>query len=224
MLYYINLKKIQPNRKEKKMNKNFVPINITPSTREDLRFICKAKDTNIYKLIRDFARIEKEKILMRINTCVRNENQNNVITPNTTVISEFPQSVEDVMRIAFDNCIMITQDVAEAYFLNRDSADWHNANGNKIRVAGIVSDIKQWVLRSQAMKAHNQRYYGDEPQRTGNYNGNERQQAGMNGNTRCRTYGATTSMLDPSQDSHPALDDGNYGDNDLSQSSKSMLD
>lgn len=112
--------------------------------------------------------------------------------------NNYPQSVEEVMQIAYDNCIMITQDIAEAYFLNRDSADWHNANGNKIRVAGIVSDIKQWVLRTQAMKAHNQRYYGDEPQRTGNYNANQRQQAIDNG-----IY---------------------YGDNDLSQSSKSMLD
>ena len=61
----------------------------------------------------------------------------------------YPQSVEDVIAIAEDNCIMITEEEAEKYFLNRDSADWHNANGNRIRVSGIVSDIKQWALRSK---------------------------------------------------------------------------
>ena len=78
-----------------------------------------------------------------------------VLTPQNPPFLNYPQSVEDVISIAQDNCIMITFEDAEKYFLNRDSADWHNANGNRIRISGIVSDIKQWVLRSKQYKQNN---------------------------------------------------------------------
>lgn len=52
------------------MNENFVMVSVLPETREDLRFIAKHKDTNIYKIIRDFVQAEKKKILSKSNACV----------------------------------------------------------------------------------------------------------------------------------------------------------
>lgn len=52
------------------MNEKFVIICVTPSTREDLRFIAREKDTNLYKIVRDLAKNEKEKILTKTNASV----------------------------------------------------------------------------------------------------------------------------------------------------------
>lgn len=57
------------------MNENFVLVSVTPQTRDDLRIIAKHRDTNIYKILRDFARSECEKILKEDNASVKKNKQ-----------------------------------------------------------------------------------------------------------------------------------------------------
>ena len=44
------------------MDKKFVFISVTTQTRDDLRDMSKKLDKNIYKIVRDIVRTEKEKI------------------------------------------------------------------------------------------------------------------------------------------------------------------
>ena len=53
------------------MNENFVLVSVLPQTRDELRIIAKYRDTNIYKILRDFARSECEKILKENNASVK---------------------------------------------------------------------------------------------------------------------------------------------------------
>ena len=120
---------------------------IKPNIDANIKFSLSAKKSN--KKNKD---MDKEKNKDMDGDMDKEEGQN---SPLNSPLKTYPQSVEDVISIAQDNCIMITEEEAEKYFLNRDSADWHNANGNRIRISGIVSDIKQWVLRSKQYKQNN---------------------------------------------------------------------
>ena len=62
---------------------------------------------------------------------------------------DYPQSVEDVLKIAEDpRCGMeCTREQAEKYFVTRDTRNWVDACGRKIRPGKVYGDLKRWLLR-----------------------------------------------------------------------------
>ncbi|MBQ7695927.1 MAG: hypothetical protein IJT50_12490 [Lentisphaeria bacterium] len=64
---------------------------------------------------------------------------------------DYPQSVEDVLKIAEDpRCGMeCTSEQAEKYFVTRDTANWVDACGRRIRPGKVYGDLKRWLLRDQ---------------------------------------------------------------------------
>lgn len=71
----LNYIRIENLKKEVFMNENFVLVSVLPQTRDELRIIAKYRDTNIYKILRDFAKNECEKILKETNTSVENNSK-----------------------------------------------------------------------------------------------------------------------------------------------------
>lgn len=65
----------------------------------------------------------------------------------------YPQTVEDVIKLAQNNCIIFPKDEAERYLNYRKSSDWKKKTGQQITVGGIVSDMKLWVMRSKQFNA-----------------------------------------------------------------------
>ena len=65
---------------------------------------------------------------------------------------DYPQSVEDVLKIAEDpRCGMkCTHEQAEKYFITRDTRNWVDACGRKIRPGKVYGDLKRWLLRDQS--------------------------------------------------------------------------
>lgn len=61
----------------------------------------------------------------------------------------YPKTVEDVIKLAENNCILFPKDEAERYLNYRQSSDWKKKTGQQITVGGIVSDIKIWLARSK---------------------------------------------------------------------------
>lgn len=65
----------------------------------------------------------------------------------------YPQTVEEVTKLAENNCILFPRDEAERYLNYRKSTDWKKKTGQQITVGGIVSDIKLWLMRSKQFNA-----------------------------------------------------------------------
>ena len=61
----------------------------------------------------------------------------------------YPQTVEDVIKLAENNCILFPKEEAERYLNYRKSTDWKKKTGQQITVGGIVSDMKLWLMRSK---------------------------------------------------------------------------
>lgn len=59
------------------MDKKFVFISVTTQTRDVLREIAKEWDSNIYKVVRNLAKKEHEKILKENNASVRKKSEKN---------------------------------------------------------------------------------------------------------------------------------------------------
>lgn len=87
----------------------------------------------------------------------------------------YPQSIEEIMSIAGQpTCAMpITREQAEAYYLNRASADWIDAARRKITPGNIPLDLKKWLLNDQKDKKHDKSYrnYSADDYRDGADNG-----------------------------------------------------
>ena len=65
----------------------------------------------------------------------------------------YPQTVEDVIKLAENNCILFPKEEAERYLNYRKSTDWKKKTGQQITVGGIVSDMKLWLMRSKQFNA-----------------------------------------------------------------------
>ena len=65
---------------------------------------------------------------------------------------DYPQSVEDVLKVAEDpRCDMkCTYEQAEKFFITRDTRNWVDACGRKIRPDKVYGDLKCWLLRDQS--------------------------------------------------------------------------
>ena len=68
-------------------------------------------------------------------------------------LSDYPETIEDVIKLAENNCILFPKEEAERYLNYRQSSDWKKKTGQQITVGGIVSDMKLWQMRSKQFNA-----------------------------------------------------------------------
>ena len=107
----------------------------------------------------------------------------NITPPAGEIIApargKYPQSVDDVLKIAADpRCAEICdREQAKAYFLARDTTDWVDACGRRISPGKVYGDLKRWLMRDKSERAKNA---SEQKRRTGiladqsNYEANER--------------------------------------------------
>ena len=81
---------------------------------------------------------------------IRNkEKEEGLNNPLNNPLSDYPETVEEVTKLAENNCILFPKEEAERYLNYRKSTDWKKKTGQQITVGGIVSDIKIWLARSK---------------------------------------------------------------------------
>ena len=81
------------------------------------------------------------------------EKEEGLNNPLNNPLSDYPETVEDVIKLAENNCILFPKEEAERYLNYRKSTDWKKKTGQQITVGGIVSDMKLWLMRSKQFNA-----------------------------------------------------------------------
>lgn len=87
------------------------------------------------------ARLEEK----RIEENRREENKRASADATTPIIGEYPETVEDVIRIAGDAGVIMPLDEAEKYLTFREASDWVDAQRRTIKPSRVRADIKKWM-------------------------------------------------------------------------------